>query len=148
MFCTHISLFKPIRTVLLTICVCFPDVVNLNLKSTLRVLYNLFTNYKSSDWTLITFTFIPAEATLCWPSPPLDAAGDHLGPESLRLIAFFKKKEPWGLAWIFVLNIPFPKLPNLFLSQMLTAIQQMLQTGAFIRIHKWGSTGRRLSMMA
>lgn len=26
------------------------DVVNLNLKSTLRVLYNLFTNYKSADW--------------------------------------------------------------------------------------------------
>lgn len=49
MFCTQISLFKPIRTVLLTISVCFPDVVNLNLKSTLRVLYNLFTNYKNSD---------------------------------------------------------------------------------------------------
>uniref|UniRef100_A0A672H783 Calponin-homology (CH) domain-containing protein n=1 Tax=Salarias fasciatus TaxID=181472 RepID=A0A672H783_SALFA len=27
----------------------FPDVVNLNLKSTLRVLYNLFTNYKNSE---------------------------------------------------------------------------------------------------
>lgn len=49
MFYTHTSLFKPIRTVSLTICVCFPDIVNLNLKSTLRVLYNLFTNYKNSD---------------------------------------------------------------------------------------------------
>lgn len=49
MFCPHISFFKPIRTVPLTICVCLPDVVNLNLKSTLRVLYNLFTNYKNSD---------------------------------------------------------------------------------------------------
>lgn len=27
----------------------FVDVVNLNLKSTLRVLYNLFTNYKNSE---------------------------------------------------------------------------------------------------
>lgn len=39
----------PITTGPLTICVCFADVVNLNLKSTLRVLYNLFTNYKNSD---------------------------------------------------------------------------------------------------
>lgn len=46
------------------ICVCFPDVVNLNLKSTLRVLYNLFTNYKNSDWTLSLFTFISVEDNL------------------------------------------------------------------------------------
>lgn len=45
-------------------CVCFPDVVNLNLKSTLRVLYNLFTNYKNSDWTLSPFIFISVEDNL------------------------------------------------------------------------------------
>ena len=36
---SHITLFFSV-----------PDVVNLNLKSTLRVLYNLFTNYKNSEW--------------------------------------------------------------------------------------------------
>lgn len=98
-FCACVFFFflKPIWTVPLTICVCFPDVVNLNLKSTLRVLYNLFTNYKNSDWTLTTSTFISAEATLCWPYPPLDTAGDHLGRESLHHIAFSKKThEAWS----------------------------------------------------
>lgn len=73
--------------------VCFSDVVNLNLKSTLRVLYNLFTNYKNSDWTLTTFTFTSAEATVhLWTT-----AEDHLGPESLHDLGFKKrKKRPTG----------------------------------------------------
>lgn len=46
--------FPVCQTTLLTSALfrfCFTDVVNLNLKSTLRVLYNLFTNYKNTEWT-------------------------------------------------------------------------------------------------
>lgn len=51
----------------------FSDIVNLDLKSTLRVLYNLFTKYKTISWTVVTSCFCIVTKELwiqCWmPSP-------------------------------------------------------------------------------
>lgn len=54
LFCWFYCGSKLVHSLMYNFCLFsfFPDIVNCDLKSTLRVLYNLFTRYRSVDWAL------------------------------------------------------------------------------------------------
>lgn len=131
-FSTHHCCLSSIKLTTL-FCFCPSDVVNLNLKSTLRVLYNLFTNYKNSDWRL-KFQLWHLSTALCLLTSL--QSGPRTRPPGSETHRYMQPKKTPGAgervgvgAWIMLRMLAFNHL------QMSVFIYSILQSYLWCKKH-------------